>query len=202
MEYALRFNFETTNNAAEHKAMLAGLELVLSLGVQQILVRGDSKLIMDQIKGDCGIKSESLLKYHAKATTLAKKFAHIVFEHIPREETKKQPGARGLENYHYQILKRGTIAQQPCGGEENTTSKPQILCVAGTPISRILGSKIQRSFIDQRFNGVKNRTGWCGLPPPIFPQPPTTASGEALLPPPRSAPYLQGVGPPLGREKT
>ncbi|GAA0175366.1 hypothetical protein LIER_28553 [Lithospermum erythrorhizon] len=56
MEYALRFLFEATNNEAEYEAMIAGLMLVKSLGVQRVVVRGDSKLVMDQIKGECGVK--------------------------------------------------------------------------------------------------------------------------------------------------
>ncbi|GAA0141456.1 hypothetical protein LIER_02593 [Lithospermum erythrorhizon] len=81
-------NFEATNNVAEYEALVAGLELVRSLGVWQILVRGDLKLMMNQIRGDCGIKNESLVKYHAKATSLAKSFVHIVFEHIPHSENE------------------------------------------------------------------------------------------------------------------
>ncbi|GAA0178130.1 hypothetical protein LIER_29796 [Lithospermum erythrorhizon] len=45
-EYALRFSFETTNNEAEYEAMIACLMLVKLLGVQRVVVRGDSKLVM------------------------------------------------------------------------------------------------------------------------------------------------------------
>ncbi|GAA0167609.1 hypothetical protein LIER_22498 [Lithospermum erythrorhizon] len=38
MEYALRFSFDTTNNEAEYEAMIVGLMLVKSLGVQRVLV--------------------------------------------------------------------------------------------------------------------------------------------------------------------
>ncbi|GAA0187299.1 hypothetical protein LIER_34587 [Lithospermum erythrorhizon] len=89
MEYALHFNFEAMNNEAEYEALVAGLELVRTMGVRRILVRGDSKLMMDQIRGDYGIKNESLMKYHGKATTVAKSFAHIFFEHIPRSENEE-----------------------------------------------------------------------------------------------------------------
>ncbi|GAA0187550.1 hypothetical protein LIER_34838 [Lithospermum erythrorhizon] len=41
MAYSIRFNIEATNNEAEYKALVEGMELVQSLGVQQILVRGD-----------------------------------------------------------------------------------------------------------------------------------------------------------------
>ncbi|GAA0143809.1 hypothetical protein LIER_35810 [Lithospermum erythrorhizon] len=81
-----------------------GLELVRTLGVRRILVRGDSKLMMDQIRGDCGIKNESLMKYHGKATTLAKSFAHTVFEHIPRSENEEADRLSKLATTYYEEL--------------------------------------------------------------------------------------------------
>ncbi|GAA0139778.1 hypothetical protein LIER_01259 [Lithospermum erythrorhizon] len=47
MEYALRFTFPTTNNEAEFEAIVAGLTIASSLGIDRIWVKGDSKLIMD-----------------------------------------------------------------------------------------------------------------------------------------------------------
>ncbi|GAA0158214.1 hypothetical protein LIER_15301 [Lithospermum erythrorhizon] len=104
MEYALRFSFEATNNEAEYEAMVAGLEWVHSLGVRQILVRGDSKLMMDQIRGDCGIKNKSLVRYHAKATALAKDFTRIVFEHIPRTKNEEADWLSKLATTYYDEL--------------------------------------------------------------------------------------------------
>ncbi|GAA0143433.1 hypothetical protein LIER_04120 [Lithospermum erythrorhizon] len=104
MEYALRFSFEATNNEVEYESMVAGLELVRSLGVRQILVRGDSKLMMDQIWGDCGIKNKSLVRYHAKATTLEKDFTRIVFEHIPRTKNEEADRLSKLATTYYDEL--------------------------------------------------------------------------------------------------
>ncbi|GAA0148926.1 hypothetical protein LIER_36827 [Lithospermum erythrorhizon] len=87
-EYALRFSFETTNKEAEYKAMVTGLMLAQCLSITRMVVRGDSNLVIEQIKGDCGIKRESLQKYYAKATSLTKKFDYFVFEHIPRQENE------------------------------------------------------------------------------------------------------------------
>ncbi|GAA0153524.1 hypothetical protein LIER_11740 [Lithospermum erythrorhizon] len=89
---------------AEYEALVAGLELVRALGVRRILVRGDSKVMMNQIRGDCGIKIGSLMRYHSKATTLAKSFAHIVFEHIPRSENEEADRLSKLATTYYEEL--------------------------------------------------------------------------------------------------
>ncbi|GAA0152327.1 hypothetical protein LIER_10838 [Lithospermum erythrorhizon] len=51
MEYALRFEFPTTNNEVEYEAMTVGLKLVKSMNITEVLVKGDSKLVIDQIQG-------------------------------------------------------------------------------------------------------------------------------------------------------
>ncbi|GAA0186029.1 hypothetical protein LIER_33317 [Lithospermum erythrorhizon] len=89
MEYALRFTFPTTNNQAGYQTMVTGLAIVKYFGIRHIWVKGDSKLIIDQVKGVRRIKNEPLVKYHARAIQLARGFEQILFEHIrhaPNEE--------------------------------------------------------------------------------------------------------------------
>ncbi|GAA0146162.1 hypothetical protein LIER_06182 [Lithospermum erythrorhizon] len=81
MEYALRFTFSTTNNKVEYEAMVAGMDIVKSLGITRIWVKGDSKLIIDQVKGfeqivfePSIVKHEPLVKYHERAIQLDKGF--------------------------------------------------------------------------------------------------------------------------------
>ncbi|XP_022158591.1 uncharacterized protein LOC111025048 [Momordica charantia] len=49
-EYALRFNFRTSNNEAEYEALLAGLRVARGLGAIHIKVFSDSQLVVNQIK--------------------------------------------------------------------------------------------------------------------------------------------------------
>ncbi|CAL9002351.1 unnamed protein product [Prunus brigantina] len=49
VEYALRFQFKTTNNEAEYEALLAGLRLAHDLGAQGLRAHSDSLLIVNQI---------------------------------------------------------------------------------------------------------------------------------------------------------
>jgi hypothetical protein len=49
----VHLDFKPTNNMVEYEALLFGLSTTLSLGVQQLLMKGDSQLIIKQVKGDC-----------------------------------------------------------------------------------------------------------------------------------------------------
>jgi ribonuclease HI len=49
----VHLEFKTTNNMAEYEALIFGLNTALSLGVRQLLVKCDSQLIIEQVKGEC-----------------------------------------------------------------------------------------------------------------------------------------------------
>ena len=42
LKHKVRLHYQTTNNEAEYEALLKGLELAKSLGVELVLVQGDS----------------------------------------------------------------------------------------------------------------------------------------------------------------
>ncbi|GAA0138493.1 hypothetical protein LIER_00231 [Lithospermum erythrorhizon] len=107
LEYALRFSFKTTNNEAEYEAMVAGLLLAQSLNITWMVVRGDSKMVIEQIRGDCGVKSESLQKYYAKTTSLTTKFDYLVFKHIPRQENEHANHLSRLATTYYEDIPMG-----------------------------------------------------------------------------------------------
>jgi ribonuclease HI len=46
LKYVVRLEFKATNNMAEYEALIFGLSAALSLGVRQLLVKGDSQLII------------------------------------------------------------------------------------------------------------------------------------------------------------
>ena len=49
----VHLEFKATNNMAEYEVLMFGLTQALSLGVRQLLVKGDSQLIIKQVRGDC-----------------------------------------------------------------------------------------------------------------------------------------------------
>ncbi|KAL6279205.1 hypothetical protein ACE6H2_016086 [Prunus campanulata] len=49
IEYAIRFQFQASNNEAEYEALLAGLRLAKEIGAQQLRICSDSQLVVNQI---------------------------------------------------------------------------------------------------------------------------------------------------------
>jgi ribonuclease HI len=49
MRYAIRIHFLASNNVAEYEALVNGLHIVVELRIKRIDVRGDSRLVIDQV---------------------------------------------------------------------------------------------------------------------------------------------------------
>jgi ribonuclease HI len=52
-KYMVHLEFKATNNMVEYEAPIFGLSIALSLRVRQLRVKGDSQLIIKQVKGEC-----------------------------------------------------------------------------------------------------------------------------------------------------
>ena len=74
-----------TNNVAEYRAVLAGLEAAAGRGARTVLVRSDSRLLVEQLSGRFRVKNPTLLRLHEEARGLMKRFEDVAFEHVPRE---------------------------------------------------------------------------------------------------------------------
>ena len=74
-----------TNNEAEYRALLAGLQAALEAGVTRLLVRLDSELLVNQMNGSYRVKAPGLKPLHAQVATLLGRFTSVVFEQVPRE---------------------------------------------------------------------------------------------------------------------
>jgi hypothetical protein len=61
--HSYKLNFQCTNNIAEYEALMLGLKLLKRVGAKQIMVRGDSELIIKQIKGEYAAKHPCLRAY-------------------------------------------------------------------------------------------------------------------------------------------
>jgi ribonuclease HI len=80
----VHIDFKATNNKAEYEALLFGLSKTLSLGVRQIIVKGDSQVIIKQVKGNCCCNDPQLATYLLHARKLEKDFELLNLQHIPR----------------------------------------------------------------------------------------------------------------------
>ena len=77
-----------TNNVAEYRAVIAGLARARDLGATEVLLRSDSKLLIEQLSGRWRVKNPTLIRLHQEARSLAKAFDRIRFEHVPRERNR------------------------------------------------------------------------------------------------------------------
>lgn len=77
---------ETTNNVAEYTAVIEGLKLALDLGVTDIEVQIDSKLVVSQLSGDWKIKSDTLRGLAVEARRLLNRFASAKLTHVGRAQ--------------------------------------------------------------------------------------------------------------------
>lgn len=78
-----------TNNYAEYYGLIYGLEEAVKRGIEHITVKGDSLLVIRQMKGEYQVKSENLLKLYEHTKVLEKYFKKIEFIHIYRNENKR-----------------------------------------------------------------------------------------------------------------
>jgi ribonuclease HI len=50
LKYIVQFKFPITNNIAEYEGLVTGLWLTKDLGIQQLLIKGDSQLVAKQVQ--------------------------------------------------------------------------------------------------------------------------------------------------------
>jgi len=77
-----------TNNVAEYRAAIAGLARAHELGGRDVLVRSDSRLLVEQLAGRFRVKNPTLMKLHLEVRRLVREFDSVWFEHVPREQNK------------------------------------------------------------------------------------------------------------------
>uniref|UniRef100_A0A6C0AZN8 RNase H type-1 domain-containing protein n=1 Tax=viral metagenome TaxID=1070528 RepID=A0A6C0AZN8_9ZZZZ len=83
---------KVTNNIAEYSGLILGLEFVAKqkiLNIEHLLVRGDSQLVIKQMRGEYKVSSPHLLELHTVALQLGDKIQNVHYEHVKRELNKR-----------------------------------------------------------------------------------------------------------------
>lgn len=81
-----QFLGRTTNNEAEYRALLLGLQAALRLRPKRLVVLVDSELVFYQLNGGYRVKNPNLVELWRKAKELEEKFPKVIYKHIPREK--------------------------------------------------------------------------------------------------------------------
>jgi len=74
-----------TNNQAEYEALLRALRAARDLGLDEIDVRGDSQLVVKQLRGEWNTNDPDLKELRVTARELLRGFERWDVEHVPRE---------------------------------------------------------------------------------------------------------------------
>jgi ribonuclease HI len=81
-----RFIGRATNNVAEYRALITALQKAKELGATRIAIRGDSELVVKQMKGEYRVKNEALRDLYDEAQSLLRQFEHASIEHNYRNK--------------------------------------------------------------------------------------------------------------------
>ena len=74
-----------TNNVAEYRGLVAGLEKARDLGVDELEVVSDSELLVRQMTGVYRVKNEALQELSREAARLARGFTRVEYRAVRRE---------------------------------------------------------------------------------------------------------------------
>jgi probable phosphoglycerate mutase len=77
-----------TNNVAEYRALLAGLEKAIELGVDDLEVVSDSELVVKQMRGEYKVKNEALRELNDSAASLAGRLRSVRYTAVRREHNE------------------------------------------------------------------------------------------------------------------
>ena len=80
---------EATNNVAEYRAMLLGVELARELGAGEVELIGDSELIVKQVQGAYKVKQEHLRPLHTQVRIALESIPSWSIRSVKREQNRR-----------------------------------------------------------------------------------------------------------------
>jgi ribonuclease HI len=85
LKYVLQIFWKVSNNEVEYEALLRGLRLAASLGIKQLLVYGDSVVVINQVNKSWDRNKENMDAYCLEVRKLENKFYGLEFHHVVRD---------------------------------------------------------------------------------------------------------------------
>jgi ribonuclease HI len=77
-----------TNNVAEYRALLAGLEAALAAGIGELEVVSDSELLVKQMRGEYRVKNAALRELSVAAARIAREIGDVRYTAVRREHNE------------------------------------------------------------------------------------------------------------------
>jgi ribonuclease HI len=177
VKYMVHPEFKATNNMAEYDALIFGLTTALSLGIRQLPMKGDSQLIIKQVRGECSCNEPRLAAYHLHVRKLEKDFTSLELQHVPwannsvadELSTRASTWAPVPEGVFERWLLRPTAQPaEPGEGGETSTSKlvvpvvfhpqnpPRIVCATEGPANLLASQPVAQSCPDAWISEIRD----------------------------------------------
>nr|GEV30126.1 reverse transcriptase domain-containing protein [Tanacetum cinerariifolium] len=109
--YALRFQFTASNNEAEYEALVAGLRIAARMGVKNVQVSVDSKLVANQVLGTYVAKEDNMVKYMEIVKSLVSGFTTFSISQVPRSKNKKTDALRKIASTSFAHLSKHVLVE-------------------------------------------------------------------------------------------
>jgi ribonuclease HI len=77
-----------TNNVAEYHGLITALQWAADQDVKHLAIKGDSLLLIEQMRGNYKVKNEGLKPLYLRARMLVMQIGDVTFTHVRREENK------------------------------------------------------------------------------------------------------------------
>jgi ribonuclease HI len=77
-----------TNNVAEYRALVAGLDKAAELGLDEVEVVSDSELLVKQMRGEYKVKNAALRELNAEAEAVARRLGKVRYTAVRREHNE------------------------------------------------------------------------------------------------------------------
>ncbi|MFF5990232.1 bifunctional RNase H/acid phosphatase [Prauserella flavalba] len=142
-----------TNNVAEYRGLIAGLEAAEEAGASTVDVRMDSKLVVEQMSGRWKIKNAALQPLATRARELAGRFTRVRYEWIPRALNSH---ADRLANEAMDTQESGSASKEPAEDDKgpDRVSPTGWTGATGTPTRLLLLRHGQTEMsVERRYSG-------------------------------------------------
>ena len=82
-------DFPASNNEAEYEAIIAGLDLVVSVSSEKIIIRSNFQLVVGQVNEEYETRDQRMTKYVSLVNLRLGSFIPWRLEHVPRNYNRK-----------------------------------------------------------------------------------------------------------------
>ncbi|GKB75750.1 reverse transcriptase domain-containing protein, partial [Tanacetum coccineum] len=103
--------FTTSNNEEEYEALIAGLRIAAQMGVRNVQVSVDSKLVANQVLRTFVAKGENMIKYLAKAKSLISGFVNFSISQVLRSKNKKVVALSKIASTNFAHLSKQVLVE-------------------------------------------------------------------------------------------